>query len=149
LCVNFALSSVSFINTEYCLIVNLGARNKQKCWEISFVCYDPTFITPNYNRKQFYQHRHFYILHTGFVCAIRFLTNIFFFIYRNSFSYRNSYLYYACEKNYTNIWIWTLFECSVSSLFFTFKIRFEMQMRCWWLWQVIPTSLGGRFSYIS
>lgn len=132
MCVIFALSSVSFLSTEYCLIVDLGECNKHKCWEIIFACYDPTFITPNYNRKQFYQHKPFYILHTGFSCAFHFPANIFSFTCRYYFSFKSSYVYFACEKIIL-IYESELYSSAQFLPFFTFKIRFEMQMRCWWL----------------
>jgi len=97
-----------------------------------FHFYDPIFITPSYNRKQFYQHRHFYILHTRFACAIHFLANIFFFTCRNCFSFRNPYLYYLCE-NITLIYKSELYSSAQFLLFSLSKIRFEMQMRRWWL----------------
>ena len=105
----------------------------------------PTFIAPpSYNRKQFYQHRHFYILHTGFSCAIHLLEHVFFFTCRNYFSFTISYLYYACE----NIILIYESELYSSAQFLPFFFTFKFVWKCKWGVdgrQVIPTSLGGSF----
>jgi hypothetical protein len=67
-----------------------------------------------------------------FACAIHFLANIFFFTCRNCFSFRKSYLHYLCE-NITLIYKSELYSNAQFLLFSLSKIRFEMQMRLWWL----------------